>query len=263
MLSRLMLLSLLIISGLPVTAQAAERVDIVPRKIIMQSRDRSGEFTLLNTGDQDSTFRIEIINYRQDETGTYHPLDKPLDPRFDPESVLRLSPRQFTIPQGGRQKVRFSLRKPADLPDGEYRFHISSTRMAEYGPPALSGKGAAVGMTMNTGVAIPVIVRHGQVQASATLSDARYIAANANGKPELDFTINRRGNASLIGDAKAIINQDGKDIVIGSLSNLNVFNENAKRLVKMPLSQATQSPIRLIYNNDETKTPYAETTVQP
>lgn len=266
MLLRALLISFLGLFLFNFTATAAERVDIVPRRLILEPRERAGEFTLLNRGDTTGTFRIEIISFRQNEYGVYEELKQPLNDAFDPEKVLRLSPRQFTLAPEARQKIRFSIRKPENLPEGEYRFHIRATRMSEYGPPApVNDKASSVGMAMNIGVAIPVIIRHGQVQAGATLSDLAYNPSGQDGKPALTFTLNRTGNASILGTATAIWQPaGGQPQQIGSMGNLNVFTENAYRKVSMPLNMpiTRSGTIQLTYTNDENKTVYAEASLQ-
>lgn len=247
-------------------AQSGGRVDITPQRVILGPRDRSGELTLLNLSPEVSTIRVSLLNYRQNENGVYETLESPLDPAFDPEKILRLSPRQFTLPAGGRQTVRFSLRKPADLPEGEYRFHIQAIRMSEMGPqkPAAAGE-KIVGVVPSFGAAIPVVVRHGKVEAAATLSDLEYVASNKHGKPQLNITINRTGNASTFGRAEAIwVPQSGTPEALGTSSNLNVFTEVSKRHAYIPLSRAVQGPgeFRVIYINEETKAPYANATLQ-
>lgn len=242
------------------------QVDITPRRVILNARERAGEFTLLNRGNENSTIRVSIINYKQDEKGLYETLDGPLNPAFDPEEVLRLSPRQFTMPAGGRQKVRFSIRKPADLPAGEYRFHLMAIRMAEFGPtkPAAEGE-QLIGMLPNIGAAIPVIIRHGETSTNVTITDLRYTPSNSQQKPEISFTLNRTGNASAIGTAQVLwIPDSGTGEEIGLASNMNVFTEIDRRFVNITLKRAPTEPgqFRVIYLNDETKTPYAEASLQ-
>lgn len=242
------------------------RVDITPQRIILGPRDRSGEFTLLNLNDYNSTIRVSLLNYRQNEQGAYETLEAPLNPVFDPEQILRLSPRQFTLLPSGRQTVRFSIRKPADLPEGEYRFHIQAIRLGEMGPPKQMAEGElGIGMVPNFGAAIPIIIRHGKTEAGATLSDLQYVASNEKGKPQLNLTINRSGNASTIGRAEAIwVPQSGNPEAIGTSSNLNVFTEVSKRYAKIQLSRAVEGPgeFRVVYINEETKAPYANATLQ-
>lgn len=240
------------------------RVDITPQKVILNPRDRGGDFTLLNLSDTSSLIRIETINYRQKEEGGYTLLSGPLNPVFDPEKVLRLSPRQFTMPSGGQQKVRFSIRKPADLPDGEYRFHIKAIRQGTPKTDTPTKDSQAVGMAVNVGVIIPVIVRHGNVSAQATLSDVKYVAANGQGAPQMNLTINRSGNASTIGTLKVLWTpQGGKAEEIGIASNMNVFPELERRLVQVSLMKTPEGPgeFQITYMNDETKALYATTTL--
>lgn len=252
--------------GFQTASLAQSRIDITPRRVVIEARERSGEITLLNLGNDEGTFRIALLNYRQGEDGVYTRLESPLNPIFDPEQVLRLSPRQFTLPSQGRQKVRFSIRKPADLPDGEYRFHILATRMADFGPPSPIGQGEKVAaMATNIATAIPVIVRHGQTQVSATITDLSYMPANAEGKPEAKLTINREGNISTLGVLKAYWTPaGGQPQDVGTLANMNVFTDITKRFVAMPLKISLDGPgtLRIVYTMDKTQEIYAEASLQ-
>lgn len=247
-------------------AQEGGRIDITPRRIILETRERVGEFTILNIGSEESTVRVTLLNYRQDERGVYATLESPLDPVFDPSEIVRLSPRQFTVPAGGKQKVRFTLRKPADLPAGEYRFHIQVARATDYGPPAPSRPGTkSVGVVVNVGAAIPVVVRHNAHSVDVALSDLSYIPANRDDRPEFRFTIKRQGDISTIGQARIIwIPNGGEAEEIGVSSNLNVFHEVAERHVVVPLKHAPSGHGRFYveYINDLTREHYADASLQ-
>ena len=243
------------------------RVDITPQRVVLGPRDRSGEITLLNLGDNPGTIRVSLLNYKQNENGIYETLEHPLNPAFDPEQILRLSPRQFTLPAGGRQTVRFSIRKPADLPEGEYRFHIQAIRLMESGPPKPLPKGEkGAGMIPNFGAAIPVIIRHGQTSAQATLSDLQYVAKDEKtGKAVIKMDIHRTGNAGILGRAEAMwIPVTGKPEILGIASNLNVFTEVNVRHASIQLANPVNGPgeFRVVYINEETKEPYANATLQ-
>lgn len=237
-------------------SSAQARIDILPRIVIVDSRDRSGELTILNLFSEPSTFRMDLLNYRQNEDGVYSELNTPLDPAFDPVSVVRFSPRQFQLTRGGRQKVRLSIRKPANLPEGEYRFHIKALRLANVDENTTSE--SVVQMFANVGVAIPVIVRHGNVQARASLKNPRIIdhTRTKNGRPALEIQINRTGNASAIGSLEVFWEQPGEaPKKLGSISNMNVFTEISTRNVTVPLSDLPygQGVLRVRYNKGESK----------
>lgn len=246
---------------------ALRRVDLAPKLVVLEPRDRAGEFTLLNLGNEAGVIKAEIINYRQASDGTYERLDGPLNPVFDPEQIIRLSPRQFTLRPEEVQKVRFSVRKPADLPDGEYRFHIRALRLAEQGPEKLSEKGVNTKVAMNFGASIPVVVRHGAVSVEVSISGLDLVPANAEGKPELRFTINRGGNASALGKLTAMWEPaGGTPAEIGVMHHMNVFTDITARQVAMPLRFIPQGPgvIRLTFvrDYDRSNAVYAETTLQ-
>jgi hypothetical protein len=213
------------------------RIDIVPRKIIIESRERSAELTILNLANEVSTFRMDLLSFRQHEDGVYEELETPLNPSFDPSSIVRFSPRQFTLKPGGRQKVRLSLRKPANLPEGEYRFHIKALRLAQ---PDLERLNSGIYMHANIGVTIPVVVRHGNTQTQATISDVKLVSAAQSGKnrPELHLDINREGNESAIGKIEIFWEANGQGKKkIGNMGHLNVFTDISKRSVKVPLTE--------------------------
>lgn len=213
------------------------RIDIVPQKIVIENRDRNGELTILNLYDVKGTFRIEIVNFSQDVNGVYTELATPLDSDFNPQDIVRLSPRQFTLNPQGRQKVRVSLRKPAELPDGEYRFHIKATRLAQDDGADENAK-KSVSVKANIGVTIPVIVRHGQTQSTASLHDLNVVSATDtdSNRPELHLNIQREGNASTIGMLEVLWeDESGQAKRIGRITNMNLFTDISNRNVKVPL----------------------------
>lgn len=222
------------------TSPAEARIDIVPQKIIIQSRERGGEFTILNLLDAKGTFRIEMINFSQNENGIYTELNTPLDPQFDPGKVVRLSPRQFSLNPEGRQKVRMSLRKPADLPDGEYRFHVKAIRLAQDDERTSPNGEERINVVANIGVTIPVIVRHGKINVSAKLKDAQIIppAQTEKNRPELHLRAEREGNASSIGVLEVFWQPQGaKSRRIGQITNANIFTEINGRNFRIPLTE--------------------------
>jgi len=253
------LLALLCFVPAPVQA----RIDIVPQKIVISPRERSTEITILNMFDRPGTFRVEAINYRQDEDGRYTDSEGSVTPPFDVTQHVRYSPRQFTLPPGGRQKIRLSLRKPADLPDGEYRFHVKTVRFGE--PPAPDENAPdtdeepeqRVKLTMNMGVTIPVIIRHGQTDASASLSDIKLIegSRSESGYPELHTTIERSGNRSAMCIVKVLWAPQGEEErEIGFLRNVNVFTEVNERHLEIKLKESPygDGTLRIELQDEET-----------
>jgi len=213
-------------------------IDITPQKIVMETRDRSGEFTILNLYKKTGTFRIELLNYEQNENGIYKKLDTPLNPDFNPKRIVRFSPRQFTLPPGGRQKIRLSLRKPSDLPEGEYRFHVKAYRFSQEEEQSTNQSSGSINISTNMGVVIPVVVRHGKTFSDAKIHNASFVDAQQGKahKKELHLDILREGSASTVGKLEVIWKRENnKKEKIGEISNANVFTDVEKRNFKIPL----------------------------
>lgn len=244
------LILILILILIPINAFA--RIDILPKKVVIDSRERSGEFTLLNLFDTKGNFRIEILSYKQDENGVYKKLHSPLDSNFNPDDFVRLSPRQFSLEPGGRQKVRLSVRKPTNLPDGEYRFHVKAMRFAD--DTELENKQGSVSLLMNMGVAIPVVVRHGNIMNDAKIESPELVKLGKNqNKPELHFNIKREGNSSTIGNLEIFWkDENDKEKKIGMVSNANIFTEINHREFHIPLNEMPAGNGKFIirYNDD-------------
>jgi fimbrial chaperone protein len=250
---RLFLFTLTIV-GLTATAAQA-KIDLVPRKVIIDGRSRTGEVIILNLGNEPSTFRIGLVNYKQDEKGIYQELQGPLNPVFDPEKIVRLSPRQFTLPVGGRQKIRFSIRPPADLPKGEYHFHISALELAGQGSENETARGKQITVRMNVGVSIPVIYRHGELSGEAKLSNLTLVSSDRTESkaPELQMRITRKGDAGAIGNLSVMWETAGQPPQqIGVITNMNLFTEINYRDVPVPLSMMPTGPgiLRVRYTED-------------
>ena len=255
------LLALLISVLMIPIAQA--RVDLVPRIIVMEDRDRAAEITVLNLSNTVRDMEVDIIDYRQLEpNGNYQSLTAPLNPLFDHKEVVRFSPRTFTLGPNGKQKVRISLRKPADLADGEYRFHARALSYP-HDPRAVDDENRMrVQVGVNVGIAIPVIVRNGTLSVDSQLSEFELLTpSQANmTKPVLKFKAARNGDASTLGQITVGWAKDGNNYEqIGIITNFNVFTEINERIGKVPLDVfPTSGTLRVSYTDAVTGKVYDE-----
>ncbi len=242
-----------IIMTLAIPNIALARIDILPKKVVIQERQKSGEFSILNLYDVVGNFRIEIVSYKQDENGVYQKLDTFLNPNFDPKKVIRFSPRQFTLEPGERQKVRLLVRKPANLDDGEYRFHVKAIRFVN--DDLRRNNTGAVSLLMNMGVTIPVIVRHGKIYSDAKIQNTQLNISETDSKPELEVNISREGNSSTIGKLDVIWqSQEGDEKSLGMVSNANIFTEINNRKFIVPLQEIPKNNGHfLVRYSDEVK----------
>jgi len=209
---------------------------VAPTRIVFEGRQRTAEVTLVNTGAAPATYRIAFVELRMGDAGGTVEIEpaaaRPGEQFAEP--LIRYSPRQVTLEPRVAQTVRMQLRLPADLPAGEYRSHLRFRAVPT--APAVAETPAAptafsVELTAVYGVSIPVIVRHGETTATATLTGlALDPPASAAAAPRLRFRTLRSGNRSLYGNLTAtFLPIAGKPSVVGLANGVAVYVPNAFR----------------------------------
>jgi P pilus assembly chaperone PapD len=233
----------------PAKAGGAGDLMIAPTRVVFEGRKRTAEVSLSNTGTARATFRVSLIRMVMDENGGFS--EKPLDPGAENlQSLFRFSPREVTLEPQETQLIRIQVRKPADLPEGEYRLHMVFRGVPPAEEPAPLKAEAPKELSINLrpiyGIAIPLIVRHGETSAKATITD---LAFDAKAKT-LQFKLNRSGNQSIYGDLQATrLEANGKPTVLSQANGLAVYTPNASRRVILPVNQAlaTGDRVRVTY----------------
>lgn len=228
---------------------------IMPVYAVFSDRSRNEDITLVNTSNEEAVFRLGWAYQRQNEDSTYTQQDTPIDPAFDFQKSVFFSPRQVTLPPGGKQNVRLSLRRPADLPDGEYHAHLRMQRLSPgetiIGGGAPRGEGVSIGLSVNIGFAIPVFVRIGKYDATASITDPVFIPAGKAGAfPKFQMYLDRTGKHGTMGKVEIFWTPPGgSEKKIGNLNNVNVFTEITRRRVQVTLTEknVVGGTVRVVY----------------
>lgn len=208
-------------------------VAIMPTRIVLSASDRTAEIMVINTGSSETTYRIAFAEMEMTPEGRLREVD-PEDAPWSAASLIRYSPRQVTLAPGTSQVVRIQVLRRRDLLPGEYRSHL----LVRGVPPSLPKNDAARSEGISTeivpvyGVTIPVIIREGEVTASATLANPVLRADGA----ALEVELRRSGNASLFGDLEIAHRASPSDQpTILFRSKLAVYPPNERRSVVAPL----------------------------
>ena len=226
--------SSLVLAATVATLPQPARADLllVPQRIVFEEQDRAATLTLVNNGNETETYRISWKQLRQLPDGQYAEIAAPGPGEQFADEMIRYSPRQVTLEPGEPQTVRLMLRKPTDLPAGEYRSHLAFTAEPRMiGAPASAnggnGKNLGVQLAFVYGVSIPVIVRQGQLSASATL--AMTMKPSTSGY-DITALIGRSGTESLYGDL--VVNYlppRGKSVPLQEVDGVSVLLPNNQR----------------------------------
>ena len=223
---------------------AQSGLTVFPTKIVFEGRQRSAEVTLFNNTSIPATYRISFKNMRMLEDGAYQDIDTAEGGELFADQIIRFSPRQAHLEPGKSQTVRLQLRKPADLATGEYRSHllfqsIPSETAGEDIEKVLYEEGElSIKIVMVYGVTIPVIVRHGDLSASVTISNLEIKPSVDTSASEVLFMrLNRSGNKSVSGEIVVTFKpeQGDDEQVVGLVNRLNILSPSPARTVKIPM----------------------------
>lgn len=232
----------------------AEALRVTMKRVIFEGTKRTEVLTIINNAPEEKAYRLgwrqmkmtEDQSLEQVKEGETFPGAKPID------DMIRYAPRRIVLAPGASQQIRLMLRRPKDLPDGEYRSHFWIQPEAEaekFTPPsAEEGKKApAVQIKMLTGMTVPVFVRSGKLTASAKITDGK--AIRAGNQIKLSFTLNRDGNRSLYGDFDMMCGS----VVAHQVRGIAVYTEITKRHLSFtfPTPKEGCSSIKLTYSADE------------
>lgn len=240
---------------------AAADLMLFPTRVVFDKNQRAAQVELINTGQENATYRIHLVNRRMSETGDFSPVDNPLPGEQFADAMLRYSPRQVTLAPGRGQTVRIMLRKPANLTAGEYRSHLQFDRVPDAsGASSIQEQAATpgpgeVGVQLKAlvGVSIPVIVRQGETQATVALSGLEVLKPAAAAPPAMAAVLQRSGNRSVYGDLTATFTpQGGAPVEVGKAGGVAVYTPNPLRRIRMELKPPAgtvlaRGTLRMIY----------------
>ena len=244
------------------SAHANPNLVVHPTRITFDKNQRAAQVDLSNTGDQSATYRITIENKRMDESGKFTLAETPLPGEFFADSMIQYSPRQVVLGPGSGQTVRLSLRKPENLPPGEYRSHLTFARIPDANLTSIENtnkpKGNEIGIVLTAlvGVSIPVIVRHGETSARVAISNPKFQPAGKE-PAILAVKLERSGNQSSYGDLIVNAVSLNGEKKIGVATGVAVYSPNPSRVMKVVLRpedvgvELTHQKLHIIYREQE------------
>lgn len=241
--SRIRLTLFVLLAGLLLALSRPAQADLMlfPTRIVFDKNLRAAQVELINNGSKPASYRISLVNRRMTEAGNLESADTPLDGERFADSMLRYSPRQVTLQPGTAQTVRIMLRKPADLAEGEYRSHLLFDKLPDAegstSVESQAGGGSQLGVVINAlvGASMPLIVRHGNLDASVKLAGLA-LQKDAARRPVLTMRLEREGSASVYGDLSVTFTpRGGKPQDLAQLSGVAVYTPNRMRQAALAL----------------------------
>lgn len=216
---------------------------LFPTRFVLGEKERNVAIDIINKGNARGSYRIELIDMKMPETGAIRELD---NNEADPNSIIpfaRISPRRAVITPDSSQQVRILLRRPRDLPDGEYRSHLKVT-LTEDNLDALENEKPTNNMSIKIkprlAFTVPIIVRQGNTHFTVSIDDAHVYYSDrdkAREKPIARVNFSLQGNQSSMGDIKiSYIDSSGKSTVVDFQPGIAIYRETKKRIIDFPLT---------------------------
>lgn len=228
---KLFILAALLLFCVSIEAQ----VFVTPTRLLFEgNKTRTNELTLVNNSNEKATFRISFYHTEMLEDGNI--VEQEIEKKSAPWSdrLIRFSPRQTTLEAHGTQIIRTQLRLPENLPSGEYRSNLKIIRIPTeqvIEKSEIAPTGIEMRITIIPAVAIPVIVRVGNLSSTETLG-----CVLAESKKVLECRINREGTSSIYVNVIAkYIPLSGKGSVVGVINGLAVYVGLDHRDISLPI----------------------------
>ncbi|HET8749492.1 MAG TPA: molecular chaperone [Sphingomicrobium sp.] len=210
---------------------------VAPTRLVLDGR-RGTEIILNNIGDEPATYRISVEFRRMTPDGNLVDVTEPTPQEKAAADMIVYAPRRVTLAPHEPQSIRIAARPPQGLPDGEYRVHLLFRAIPPSKPVAAKasapGKGLQLQLIPVYGVTIPVIVRLGNLEAKAGISNVA--VEKSDGKPAIGLDLSRSGTRSTFGEI--LVLKPGVKDPIATLKSVAVYAELGSRHVSVPVDES-------------------------
>ncbi|HEX7711633.1 MAG TPA: molecular chaperone [Sphingomonadaceae bacterium] len=243
------------VAGLLAAAPSCAQGDLLvaPTRVIIDNRG-TAEVVLSNVGDKEATYRISVQLKRMTEDGSLEEVDDKDANATEKaaEDMIRYFPRQVVLPPGQPQVLRVTARPLADLPDGEYRIHLSFNGLPPVAPVGEQAQAGAdqqlkIQLIPVYSIAIPIIIRKGNLEATAAISNPQ-IEQRPDG-PALELDMARSGTASVFGEIRVV--KPGQSDPVFLARGIAIYPEITHRKLALPLTAdqaaAMKGPVKVEY----------------
>jgi len=217
---------------------------VAPTRIVLDGR-RGAEVVLNNIGDEPAVYRVSVEFRRMDKDGGLSEVSQPTAEDQKAADMIVYAPRRVTLAPHQPQAIRIAARPAQGLPDGEYRIHLLFRAIPPATPVVQAAasapeKGLRFQLTPVYGVTIPVIVRLGNLQATAGIANV-HLDKGEDGNSFVSLELSRSGTRSTFGEVRVL--KAGVKDPIAIQKGVAVYTEVNSRKVLLPFSTAYKGPL--------------------
>ncbi len=234
---RLFFLLFFIAGGVFFAPSSQASLLITPLQVVFKERERTAEIVLVNTSDKTNTYRLrwEQLDQFEGEGGYVPAEDDVRKERTDLEDFAVFTPRQVTLGPNEKQTVRLAVRRPKDLPDGEYKSHLKFAIV----PDLQANKGndkevpqdeIGIGAQVVVSYSVPVVYRVGEYNTKISIGTPEITRNPKTSNILINVSVERSGTHGAVGLMHAYYKPDGgEEYEIGALGNASLYTEINRR----------------------------------
>lgn len=247
-------LCVLAVLALVETSSAATKsLLLTPIRAVFTDRQRSVDIRVSNTGEEPITYVISLVTMRKDKNGQLREVETETEEEKFVKSMVRFSPRRATIEPGTRQVVKLMVRKPQDLPPGEYQTRLSFSPQAD-SPQKTSSEAAltadkksSFNIDFLVQSTIPVIIQNGDIAPEVTplAFSLQQQTKNLEGLAA-DVKFSRTGKGSAFGNVRIdfIPAKNPKDVrKIGYAEGMTIYAPESEQSLTIPLNGVSRQEL--------------------
>lgn len=237
----MVLLLLLCLFGQPIRSFAQGNLLLSPRRVVFEGQRRTTELNLANSGKDTARYAISMIEVRMKEDGGFEVIEEADSAgAFIASPYVRFFPRSVTLGPNEAQTVKIQVVRSGELQPGEYRSHLYFRAV-----PQAIGDGdrlkpvdttsVTVSLRPTFGISIPVIIRVGEPNGAASISD---LAFDGGEEPSVRMVLARSGNTSVYGDVQVEhVADNGTVTPVGTAKGVAVYTCIDKRNFSLALDK--------------------------
>ncbi len=227
--------ALLLCSALAAALQAAPshaQVSAEPTFVLFDGEPGTKAIIVTNTGKSMEVYRVSLVDLRMLPDGRMVPAGSAAEDEHFADGMVRFSPHEVELAPGASEVIRL---KVASLWPGEYRTHVLVQQVprvdALEASPFARAEGVALDLRAVFGVAIPLIIRQGELPTRVTLARAQ-LTALADGTPAVSLRLERSGMRSVRGALSLLC--AGKEIAF--YDGIAIYAPTSRRDLLLPLA---------------------------
>lgn len=227
---------------------------ITPTRLVFEGRTRSATVTFLNQKSDTKTYRLFWREKDQNADGKFLNMEEGDDVPWSAQHMIRYSPRQVTVGPQESQLVRFALRKPKDLAEGEYRSHLvieEQPPIKNEGDEQIGGDAIGIQIHMLYSYTMPIVVVNGDFKTKVAIRDFRTRPTNG---PEwiAEAKLVNSGGTSALGVIRLEWEEtDGSSTVVGEGGSVSIYLPQKERNFSLKYRRPdTPGRLRFAYYED-------------